>query len=220
MSLRIHSLALVAALSAASSLVPAPAVAQAPDSTRRGGFRPRLAAGMDAMLFDGPRQIPALYGVVGVEWLHPRAPFSARFDLSYFRRDRDFGDSNCWWVSDAAPSLCRYDDRYAVIGASVDGRYTFLPRASMRPYLVSGFGLYRSTLAWTSGLMCADFRCAPAPDGRATSRVSSVGVGMHGGFGFAFPIRRSELTLEFVLRQQVSDIRQGYTMPVTVGIRF
>jgi hypothetical protein len=214
MSPRLRSFALIAAAAGiAASLVPGSTAAQVPDSSRRSGFRPRVAAGVDAMLYDGPQRVPSVYGVAGLEWLHPRAPFSARFDLSYFRRDRDFGERNC-------DSFCIYDQRDAVVGASIDGRYTFLSRASVRPYLVSGFGLYHSSWASTANVSCADLSCVPVPEGRATFRERSLGLGMHGGFGFAFPIRRSELTLEFIIRQRVSGTRYGYTMPVTLGIRF
>jgi len=213
MSHRSRFLACFAAASVAASLMPTTSVAQAPDSAKRGGLHARLAGGVDAMLYDGSQRVPSVFGLVGVEWLHPRAPFSARFDLSYFRRDRDFGDRECG-------GYCVYADRYAVAGVSLDGRYTFFHRAPMRPYLVSGFGLYRSTLAWTANVVCADNTCTATPGQRSTIRDASLGLGLHAGFGFAFAIRRSELTLEFLFREHTASFRQGHNMPVTLGIRF
>jgi hypothetical protein len=213
MSFRIRPYAFVAALCVTASLVPAAAGAQATDSSRRSGFHPRIAAGVDAMLYDGSQRVPSLYGVAGLEWLHPHAPFSARFDLTYFRRDRELPDRECG-------GYCVYASRYAVTGLAVDGRYTFRQRAAVRPYLVSGFGLYRSTQASITNFVCRDSTCTTSPDGRDTQRVTTTGLGLDAGFGFAFPIRRSELTLEFLFRQQAAGYRQGATMPITLGVRF
>jgi hypothetical protein len=212
MSLRLCSAAIVAACVTAS-LVPAIAGAQAPDSAKRGGLRPRLAAGVDAMLYDDTQRIPSLYAITGFEWVHPRAPFSARFDVSYFRRDFERERLDC-------TDFCVYGSRSAAVGISADGRYTFLSRAPMRPYLVSGFGLYHTTTASTLNMECTQFACMAGATGRRTFRNRDVGPGLHAGFGFAFPIRRSELTLEFLYRQHMVDFGRYRTMPITLGIRF
>ena len=213
MSYPIRRSAFAAALCVAASLVPAAAGAQTVDSTRRSGFRPRIAAGIDAMLYDDSQRVPSVHGVVGVEWLGPRSPFSARFDLSYFRRDREFEWRNC-------EGACRFDDRYTVVGLSAAGRYAFRSGAAVRPYVVSGFGVYGATTASSANFVCVDFRCAPAPGQSETDRRTSIGLGFDAGFGFGFPIGGREFTLEFLLRQHGAAIRQGYTMPVTLGIRF
>jgi hypothetical protein len=209
----IRSFVFTAAVCVAASLVSSTAAAQAPDSARRGGLHPRVAVGVDGMLYDDTQRIPSLYALAGLEWVHPRAPFSARFDLSYFRRDIERERPDC-------ANLCVYSSRFAVVGLSADGRYTFRSRAAIRPYVASGFGLYRTASVGTNNLVCSQFGCEVSPTQRTTLRSTDLGLGLHAGFGFAFPIRRSELTLEFLLRQQSAGYQQRPTMPVTLGIRF
>jgi hypothetical protein len=127
---------LAAAVVAAASL-PTVTSAQASDSSRS-SVRVRVAGGVDLGIGDSYLAGRSGVGMLGLEWLHPRAPFSARLDLSYLRDSRDFGEGlgTCEWP-------CRYADRYEMLGLSLDGRYTFLSRSPIRPFLLSGFGLYR-----------------------------------------------------------------------------
>jgi hypothetical protein len=202
---------LLAAVGLAASSVPASA--QAPDSSRS-SIRVRVAGGVDLGIGDSYLGGRSGLGVLGLEWLHPRAPFSARLDFSYLRDSRDYGEGlgTCEWP-------CRYADRYEMLGLSLDGRYTFLSRSPVRPYLLSGFGLYRSTSTVTANYTCELTTCVRSPE-RTTFSNSSLGLGLHAGFGVAVPIRRAELSLEFRFQQLTSGVRHGHTVPIMLGIRF
>jgi hypothetical protein len=214
--MRLHTrfLSLLAVVGLAALSLPAFASAQAPDSSRS-SIRVRAAGGVDLGIGDTYPWLGSVVGVLGLEWLHPRAPFSTRLDLSYFRDARDYGD-----VSEACAPFCRYAERFEMLGLSIDGRYTFLSRRPVRPYLLSGFGLYRSTTTVTASYTCRMNTCTATPGERSTFSTSSLAPGLHAGFGFAVPIRRSELSLEFRFQQLTSGIRYGHTVPITLGIRF
>ena len=201
----------LAAAGAAASALPAVATAQAPDSSRS-SVRVRVAGGVDLGIGDSYLAGRSGVGMLGLEWLHPRAPFSARLDLSYLRDSRDYDVAGC-------EGPCRYADRYELLGLSLDGRYTFLSRSPVRPYLLSGFGLYRSTTTVTANFTCDLTTCVGSP-GPTTFSNSSLGLGLHAGFGVAVPIRRSELSLELRFQHLTSGIRNGYRVPVLLGIRF
>jgi hypothetical protein len=215
MPLARRTVSLLAATSLAASVVPTGASAQAADSAK-GSVRVRVAAGVDLRLYRGSQATPPIFGLVGLEWLAPRAPFSARLDVSYFRRSNDYrfqGVPGC-------VELCAGAQRFEMLGLSLDGRYTFFARSAVRPYLLSGFGLYRTVNTVTANYTCAEFSCTPTPDQRSTFTTSSIGLGLHSGIGLAVPIRRSELSLEFRFQQLSSGLRQGYTLPIVLGIRF
>jgi hypothetical protein len=203
------------AAAVAASILAVQAEAQAPDSAKR-PLRVRVAAGTDLGIGDAYLSGGSRLGLVGLEWLHPRAPFSARLDLSYFRRANDYGDP----VARGCTGPCRFADSYEMLGLSVDGRYTFFSRATVRPYLLSGFGVYHTTSSVTGNYTCQDFVCQPAPGGRGAYTERSAALGLHSGFGLAVPLRRSELSLELRFLQLASGRRNGYTLPVVLGIRF
>jgi hypothetical protein len=207
----------LAATSLAALALPTVASAQAPDSAR-GSVRVRVAAGVDLRLYRGSQEIAPIVGLAGIEWLAPRAPFSARLDVSYFRRSADYAFDQR--VAPGCVELCTGADRYEMLGVSLDGRYTFFARSAVRPYLLSGFGLYRAVHTVTANYTCAEFSCTSTPDQKSTFRTSSIGLGLHSGIGLAIPIRRSELSLEFRFRQLLSGLRDGYSLPIVLGIRF
>ena len=208
-----RSVAFIAVLCVAASWLPAGA--QVPDSAK-GSLRPRLAAGADIGIGDSYLSGSSGVGIVGLEWLTRRSPFSARLDLSYLRRAKDFGDP----VAGGCTEFCRIAERYEMLGVSLDGRYTFFSRAPVRPYLLSGFGVYFTKNAVTANFTCEQSSCYVAPDGRGTYVERSAGVGLHSGFGLAVPVRRSELSLEFRFQDLTSGRGYGYTLPVVLGIRF
>jgi hypothetical protein len=217
MPLARRTVSLLAGASLAASVLPIAASAQTADSAR-GSVRVRVAGGVDGRLYDGSQRTPAVFGLAGLEWLAPRAPFSARLDLSYFRRSDDHGDP----AASGCVEWCRYADRFEALGVSLDGRYTFFARSAVRPYLLSGFGLYRTVNTVTANYTCTDFSCTPTPDQKSTFSMSSIGLGLHSGIGLAVPIRRSELSLEarFHLQQLGSGFQNRYTIPIVLGIRF
>jgi hypothetical protein len=159
---------------------------------------------------------PSALGILGLEWLHPRAPFSARLDLSYFRHTQEYDQAGLGGCDE----ICRYADRYEKLGLSLDGRYTFFSRRAVRPYLLSGFGLYRSASTVTANYTCALTTCVATPGELRTFTNSSFGLGLHGGLGLAVPVRRSEISLELRFQQLTSGPRHGYTLPILLGIRF
>jgi hypothetical protein len=116
--------------------------------------------------------------------------------------------------------LQKLADRHQIVGISLDGRYAFFARSPVRPYLLSGFGLYQTTSTVTANYVCADFSCQSAPGGRATFREGAFDVGLHSGVGLAFPLRRSELSLEVRFLQLMEGQPHGYTFPVVFGLRF
>jgi hypothetical protein len=213
MRLHTRSLCVLTAAGVAVSSLPTLTNAQASDSSRS-SIRVRVAGGVDLGIADSYLAGRSAIGMLGLEWLHPKAPFSARLDLSYLRDSRDYGEglASCEWP-------CRYAERHDMLGLSLDGRYTFLSRSPVRPYLLSGFGLYRSTSSVIANYSCDLTTCVGRPE-RATFSNSSLGLGLHAGFGVAVPIRRTELSLEFRFQQLTSGIRYGHTVPILVGIRF
>jgi hypothetical protein len=212
----IRSRAVLAAGFVASAVFGAQAGAQATSDSARGSIRVRVAAGTDLGIGDSYLAGGSALGVLGLEWRHRRAPFSARLDLSYFRRADDYGEQVAQWCT----GYCVFADRQERLGLSIDGRYTFLSRAPIRPYLLSGFGLYATKHTITSNATCRDFRCTVEPDGRDTRAERSVGLGLHAGIGLAVPFRTSELSLELRVLQMSSGWRNPYTLPVILGIRF
>jgi hypothetical protein len=212
-----RSVCVLAGLCAAATTFAPLARAQAP-GTSRSAVRLRVAGGMDLGIGDSFFAGRSGLGILGLEWLHPRAPFSARLDLSYFRREHDFGDQEALGCT----GYCRFGERHDILGISLDGRYTFFSRARIRPFLASGFGLYRSTITTTTNWRCDESNCVITPGERHDLSTSTLGLGLHTGLGFAVPIHRSELSLELRL-QQLSGQPGGYsryTVPILFGIRF
>jgi hypothetical protein len=207
------SVTFLAVIVLAASPLAAPASAQASDSARS-SVRVRVAGGTDLGFGDTWLHGRSALGAIGLEWMHRRAPFSARLDLSYFRRAQDGGALFC------TTEACVYERRYETLGLSLDGRYTFFSQAPVRPYLLSGFGLYVARSTLTTNFACEQFSCSPSPDARATNTERTVGVGLHSGFGIAVPFRRSELSLELRLLKLSTRWGDPYTLPVILGIRF
>jgi hypothetical protein len=211
----VRSLALVVAVCLAASSLPAVVSAQAPDSSKS-SVRFRFAGGVDLGIGDSFLSGRSALGLVGLEWLHGRAPFSARLDLSYFRDAQDYDQAGLG----GCERICRYADRYEMLGLSLDGRYTFFSARAVRPYLLSGFGLYRSARTGTANFTCELTTCVSTPGARSTFTTSSFGLGLHGGLGLAVPIRRSEISLELRFQQLTSGFRYGHTVPILLGVRF
>lgn len=212
----VRSLPLIAACLAASSFLPVVARAQAPDSSR-GSVRVRVAGGMDLGIGDTYLGGGNALGVIGLEWLHRRAPFSARLDFSYFRSretERTFADS-------CVPD-CFFRSRTDLFGLSLDGRYTFFAtRSVLRPYLVSGFGMYlaRTTTTTNYNYDCTALCVVDAGPTRIY-RDPRLGLGLHSGFGLALPIRGAEVSLELRYRQLTSGYVYPNAVPILLGIRF
>jgi hypothetical protein len=215
MLFRNRSRAVLAGAFAALWIFGAQSPAQVSDSTK-GSIRVRVGAGTDLGIGDSYLAGGSGLGVIGLEWRHRRAPFSARLDLSYLRRTDDYGDQ----VALGCTGYCVFADRHERLGLSLDGRYTFLSGAPIRPYLLSGLGLYATKHTITSNASCRDFSCTPASDGRDTRAERSVGLGLHSGIGLAVPFHKSELSLELRVLQMSSGWRNPYTLPVILGIRF
>ncbi len=212
-----RSVSLLASVWVVASSLPAVASAQGADSSK-GSVRVRVAGGVDLGVGDTYLGGDNVLGVVGLEWLHRRAPFSARLDFSYFRArevDRAF-------VGSCVPD-CFFRQRGELFGLSLDGRYTFFARSAVRPYLVSGLGVYltRTTTTTNYAFDCGgETECGIVAGPTMTSRDPTLGLGLHSGFGFAIPVRRSELSLELRFRQLTSGSRQPYAIPILLGIRF
>ena len=220
MRLCTRSLSLLAAVGVAALALPAIMSAQAPDSSR-GSVRVRVAGGIDLGVGDTYLAGGNALGILGLEWLHRRAPLAARLEFSYFA-GREF--------SSAPPAPCDPEcflrRRSDQVGITLDGRYTFFARSPVRPFLVSGLGVYRTMTATTTNYA---FDCtttvpepgcylAAGPTRRST--YPSLGLGLHSGFGFAVPVRSSELSLEFRFRQMTSGPPSPWAVPILVGIRF
>jgi hypothetical protein len=160
-------------------------------------------------------------GILGLEWLHRRAPFSTRLDFSYFR-GREIGRT---YATSCTPD-CFFREREELFGLSLDGRYTFFARSAVRPYLVSGLGMYVTRTTTTTnytydcGIQSPEPGCFIVAGPTGTFADRRLGVGLHSGFGFAFPIRSSELSLELRYRQLTSGLRHSHAVPILLGIRF
>jgi hypothetical protein len=157
-------------------------------------------------------------GIIGLEWLHRRAPFSARLDFSYFRSR----ESERTYADPCVPD-CFFRYRTDLFGLSLDGRYTFFARSAVRPYLVSGFGMYwvRTSTTTNYTFDCTDpSGCVAGAGPTRIYRDPRLGLGLHSGFGLAFPIRSAEVSLELRYRQLTSGYVYPNAVPILIGIRF
>ena len=216
MSLRTWSLAFVVVLFAAASLLPSAASAQASDSARNRSIRVRVAGGFDIGAGDTYLSGGNALGIVGLEWLHRRAPFSARLELSYFadREHRSDGFGVC--------EDCVFEQRPTRLGLSLDGRYTFFPRSPVKPFVTSGFGIYHTRVTTRTNHVseCSSTGCIPVAGPMRREAYSMPGIGLHSGFGLAVPFRSSELSMELRMRQMTSGSRSPWAIPLLLGIRF
>ena len=208
--------ALFPLLLAVALAVPRVALDAQTSDPAKSSIRLRIAGGADLGVGDTYLAGGNGFAAIGLDWLHPRVPLSARLEASYARqreRDRLF-------FSDGCETQCFYRQREEVFGLTLDGRYTFFARSSVRPYLFSGFGIHQSRARITTNLTPCETVCSLAAGPATIFSDRSVGVGLHSGFGLAVPVRGSELSVELRYRQLTGTVSSQHTFPILMGFRF
>jgi hypothetical protein len=163
---------------------------------------------------------PDYYGQVGVEWRRRPGGLGLRADLVYFQRSESTRPVYC----DAGCVASVRNDQY---GLTLSATYQFLSRLPVRPYLLTGVGVYgarerRSFEAPTNPCDPRTEIClASGVAGAYTTRM--YGLGMHAGGGLTFDIGRVHLFTEATLHEVDWGSRGPYTgmrIPIAIGVRF
>jgi hypothetical protein len=196
---------------------PAPALAQ----TDRPSAAPHvgIAVGVDADLYGRGRSTLGYYAQGGLEWRQRAGGLGLRADLVYFQRSENYpGRGYCF-------TACTRSSRLDQLGIAASATYAFLRRLPVRPYLLTGVGLYGARTRQSLSVPvagCGPFDvCDTRPLGTATGRA--YGLGVHAGGGLALDVGRVHLFTE--TRYHLIDwgspgLYGGLRQPILVGLRF
>jgi hypothetical protein len=208
---------------AVAALVPHPSSAQsarssptAQDST----WRPHFRLGGGTVSGAGPM------GLAGIDWQRQGSRFSLRATVDYSQRELRHplffnGDGSISSARDCT-GYCIDRSTRKIGGASIDAKFDLLT-GRFRPYVFSGFGLYRAVDTDYANAKCdnSQFQCVLTPGELHPNTFRSVPKALQAGLGTSFRIGRIELFGEMSWRA-LSNRYQGqdWLGPTTFGIRF
>lgn len=166
-------------------------------------------------------------GLVGFDWQPAHSRLGIRATIDYSRRTTRFFNPSPLTGLPMSPvectNLCVDRVRRTLEGVSLDARYDLLTGA-FRPYVFSGFGLYRSVDTQFLNAKCGDFSCSLTPGVLNEQRRELVHGAMQAGVGASVRIKgRFELYGEASWRalsggSSLSNSTWGG--PTTIGFRF
>jgi hypothetical protein len=189
-----------------------------PDSAAR-SIHLRLGGGTD--LSTGVHAASSNF-LLGADWQRPDSRLSARFDLTYSRRSRNYAAGYAAFDEVCLTNYCVRSTLTQAVGASFDGRFD-LTKGRLRPYVFSGLGLYRTFSDIRSNAYCGDFtfQCSMTPGQFHNNRQTDWSIGLHSGAGLSWKAGGTQLFFETRLQSWVNgSTRLDSKTPLTFGIRF
>lgn len=171
---------------------------------------------------DGP------VGLVGIDWQPVHSRFGIRATADFSQRSSHFMNFSPTTLTQVnavdCTSFCLDRTKRSLGGVSVDAKYDLLT-GRFRPYVFSGFGLYRSVDTQFSNADChADqFNCTLTPgELHSFSNASFVGS-LHSGLGASLRLKgRLEIFGEMTWRalDTQSFMSRDWHGPTIFGFRF
>jgi hypothetical protein len=192
------------------------AQAQAPTDSGGRSLHLRLGGGTD--LSTGVHAASSNF-LIGADWQKPGSRLSARFDLTYARRSRNYAAGRTGDDVSCLTNYCINSILTQAAGASFDGRFD-LTKGRLRPYLFSGLGLYRTFNDTRSNADCGDFtfQCTMTPGQFHDNRNADWSVGLHSGAGLSWRAGGTQLFFETRLQSWVNgSTRTDSKTPLTFG---
>ncbi len=187
--------------------------AQAPaDTSRASAWHVRLSAGPDVRYSS-----TSGFGTIGIE-RERDSRIGLRLNAEYYSRVQRYAD---FVLNSCGTGICTTRSRLGFTGLSADGRFNLLT-GRIRPYVVSGLGVYRSISVHHTNFRCGDdFSCVLTPGELSDMKQSTFGLGMHAGFGLSMQWRGAQIFTESRYQSVMDGMTRGaFAMPVTLGIRF
>ncbi len=175
-----------------------------------------------------------LFLKVGREWHTKYAALGVRLEgVGGYADDRTYYQPNypaLLTLDQIRPPLpIRTDSRSLLVGGAVSASYTVQATRRIRPYLLSGAGLFHSRDRLTTRLphQCLPHwsYVGPCPPGVLVDRLRDTSLGLHGGFGMRVTFGSVDVFLEQEIRKTVGDQREtrfgkNALYPLTLGLRF
>jgi len=137
----------------------------------------------------------------GYAWQFSR--LGLRLGVAYYDRHREYNFTN--YPPGYTGPTTLWSSRSSTVGASLDLTYD-LTRARVRPYLIGGLGLYRSSTTYSDTT-------------RPKSHVTELGGALFYGAGLRLPIGKAEAFLEARFHH-LGGGSSGVLLPLTFGLRF
>ena len=199
-------------------LAPAAAAAQA-------SVHPIAVAGVDLQVLDRSYEAPRI-AQLGVEWQRPGSRIGARFAATYFRRSNTISPLSP--LDEGCVTECVLRRSAEALGLATDWKVD-LARGAVRPYLVSGVGLYATRLDTRQNFECtgSPFQgqsCAPLAGAPRRYRFTNTDVAVSAGLGVLVPAGRASVFAELRLHHLgggQSSVGKDYPQfPLTIGLRF
>ncbi len=187
------------------------------------GARVTAAGGMDAVLYDGSTYTPSYVGQLGLEWRKSQSRGAFRLGVQHYQQNQRWGSEylgNCG-------AQCSRSENYGVTGFTFDGTFD-LSRGRIRPYVLSGIGIYRSSTTNRANYQCPGPRgpfgalsCTYTPDQTSEYSFATWAPGWHSGLGLSASLGRTTLFTELRVMMLGTDGRQARGMvPLTFGVKF
>lgn len=183
------------------------------------GARVTVGGGMDAVLYDGSKYVPGYVGQLGLDW---RVGSRGALRLGLMRYQQNRTDSDAFVGGCSAE--CVGTRNYGLTGLTFDGTFD-LSKGRLRPYLLSGVGLYRNTVTTGSNYSCT-YEGFMATTCTYTGQTQEFGTttlagGLHSGLGLSVPMRNLTLFTEGRIAIVATDGRNPRGLiPIVFGLKF
>lgn len=207
----------VAALLGACMLI-APIVAEAQADSAVGPVVDlRLGAGASVGAGSGRGDVLQPLGMLGVHWAWPSARISGRVELTHEEEStRRFA---------AACVECASESTNRLTGVQLSGQLDLL-RGPLRPYLVSGLGIFSSSSRFRMNFSCTEHpvgfpECVVDPQWRSFGTARNTVLGLHSGAGISLSLGRATIFGEgrYLLLSDGTMARRS-RLPLLIGVRF
>ena len=199
--------------------LPAPVRAQT-DTAESRSVEVRLGVGGTRGALSSSGDLLQPIGLLGMHWSRSRSALSGRLELTYEEEsstNRTAGGFDC--------AGCASQSGHRLTGLQISGQLD-LARGTLRPYLLSGVGIYRSASRYRVNFTCTDGAdpwptCAPDDAWRSFGTAREAVLGLHSGAGLSVTVGRATIFAEGrLLLLSRGMLGRGSRIPLLLGVRF
>ena len=165
-------------------------------------------------------------GLVGIDWQPVNSRFGIRATADFSQRSTQYFNisptTGTLVNASECTNFCIDHMKRNLGGVSIDAKYDLLT-GRFRPYVFSGFGLYRATDKQYANAACENFSCVLTPGQLHSFSQSSFVGSLHSGFGASLRLKgRLEVFGEAAFRAVNGGTfsSRSWKGPMIFGFRF